>query len=337
MYLVRSGAFYGFEKLVSRYGGNPVELIHDAGFSLAQFRNPNSYIAFDKVAYLLERCAQVSQNPLFALELSHMDNLTVLGDLPITAAQESTVGKALIFLNRHLYLVASGVHVRIEELQNEARISLHFDFSSPLGIDQLVQKSVADTAGILFRMTNIERSEILIQLRQLEPANVETAKKLAFNKIDFSADFDGLIIPVKTLKQETRIDEASMQLHFKEQLHFLSQRYPGNLENQIKEIIGQLLPSSECTIARVAANLNMHPRMLQIKLQAKGTTFGALLRETRQSIAEQHLQYDLISITELALTLGFADVAVFSRQFKSWTGYSPREWKRSIRSHKTIS
>lgn len=327
MHLVRSGAFSGFEKLLSRYGGNPVALIHEAGFTLAQFRHPNSYIAYDKVAYLLERCAQVSNNPLFGLELSQVDNLTVLGDLPITVAQEPTVGDALTSLNRHLYLVASGVRIETENVGNEARIGLQFDFTSSLGMDQLIQVSVANTANILYRMTTIERSDIALHLCQPEPARSQRHQEFIYSDINFSASFNGLVTPAKTFAQETRIDEAAMQQHFEAQLMYLAQRYPGNLENQTREVIGQLLPTGDCSIGRVAANLNLHPRVLQIKLQAMGTTYGSLLRETRQSIAQQHLKYDLMSITELALNLGFADVSVFSRQFKSWTGLSPRDWK----------
>ena len=38
MFLVRSGAIDGFEKLVSELGGNPVQMITEAGLSQALFR-----------------------------------------------------------------------------------------------------------------------------------------------------------------------------------------------------------------------------------------------------------------------------------------------------------
>jgi AraC-like DNA-binding protein len=87
------------------------------------------------------------------------------------------------------------------------------------------------------------------------------------------------------------------------------------------------LPSGDCSIENVAANLDLHPRLLQLTLQAEHTNYRALLNQTRQTIAEQHLAQGSTAITDLALNLGFAEVAVFSRSFKSWTGYSPKAWR----------
>ncbi len=52
-----------------------------------------------------------------------------------------------------------------------------------------------------------------------------------------------------------------------------------------------------------------------------------MLQDTRLGIARQHLQQQKMSITDLALNLGYADIAVFSRHFKRWTGLSPRQWR----------
>ena len=134
------------------------------------------------------------------------------------------------------------------------------------------------------------------------------------------------------LQQKTSLDETAIQLHFQQQLNHLQACYPNSLQNQARVIIGQLLPSGECSIEKVAANLDLHPRMLQLKLQQEQTNYRDLLNKTRQTIAEQHLAQGSISITDLALNLGFAEVAVFSRSFKSWTGMSPKEWRAKHKS-----
>ncbi|PHS63936.1 MAG: hypothetical protein COB09_11515 [Thalassobium sp.] len=42
-------------------------------------------------------------------------------------------------------------------------------------------------------------------------------------------------------------------------------------------------------------------------------------------------RYGAQTITELALQLGYAKVAVFSRHFRRWTGISPRAWQKQHR------
>ena len=93
-------------------------------------------------------------------------------------------------------------------------------------------------------------------------------------------------------------------------------------------MIGRLLPVGDCSIEAVAATLNMHPRTLQGRLRENGTSYRTILQETRQGLAEHHLRYGRGSVTDLALQLGYAEVAVFSRHFKRWCGVSPREWQK---------
>ena len=45
MFLVRSGAISGYEKVAASFGLNPVELLESVGLSPAQLRNPNTYVS----------------------------------------------------------------------------------------------------------------------------------------------------------------------------------------------------------------------------------------------------------------------------------------------------
>jgi AraC-like DNA-binding protein len=69
--------------------------------------------------------------------------------------------------------------------------------------------------------------------------------------------------------------------------------------------------------------------VLQKRLQLQGSSYVALLQETRLTIAREHLRFKSMSITELALNLGYADVSVFSRSFRRLTGMSARQWRYS--------
>ena len=329
MYLVRSGAIAGVEKLVQRYGGNFVQLIRDTGLSESQFRDPNSYISYIKMAELLERCALECDSPFFGLQLSELENETILGDLPITVSQESTVGEALVELDRNLYIYANGVHIRqFARPPKYVEVVMSFDFQSPMGLNQLLQHSVSSLANITAQLMGVDRHSLQIHLKQAAP-QIDPVQPCKHSlQTQFSSSFDGIKLPSGVLSKKTCFNEEAVQQYFKDRLNYLQAHYPDNLQNQARSLIGQLLPASECSIEKVAANLNLHHRVLQLKLQQEGTTYQALLKETRQTIAEQHLRQSKISITDLALNLGYADISVFSRNFKSWTGKTPRQWRK---------
>ncbi|NIB44126.1 AraC family transcriptional regulator [Pseudomaricurvus alkylphenolicus] len=330
MYLVRSGAISGFEAAAQVLGANPVQLIRDVGLSYAQFRDPNSYISYSKMSELLERCALQCSEPLFGLLLAETENPGVLGDLPITVSQEPTVSQALTALDRYIYLFANGVHITQVPLGSSIQLAMKFDFQTPLGLNQLIQFSVANLANITARLMNADRYSLQLNLTQADPAQEQPARTQQgfYPQTQFSSSFDGVLLPASALMQKTHFDEAAIQHHFREQLGLLQQRYPNSLQNQARAIIGQLLPSGECCIEKVAANLDIHHRMLQLKLQEENTNYQTLLRDVRQSIAKQHLEQSPISITDLALNLGYADISVFSRNFKTWTGFSPKQWRK---------
>lgn len=328
MYLVRSGAIAGFEKLLRHFGINAFELIQSAGLSSAQFRNPNHYISYRKMAELLERCSARCGAPFFGFMLAEMDNPSILGDLPMTISQEPTVGGALTQLNNYIYLVAGGVNItqKAQDKKNTA-LAMQFEFKTPLGLNQLIQLSVASMVNITAQLMGVDRHTLSIHLSQAESENTPDNRSGYYPQTTFSSSFDGILLPASALKQRTHLDERALQLHFRKRLHHLQERYPDNFQNQVQALIGQLLPSSECSVENIAADLDLHPRMLQLKLQQEGTNYKTLLKQTRQTIAEQHLEVGSIAITDLALNLGFSDISVFSRSFKKWTGYCPREWK----------
>jgi AraC-like DNA-binding protein len=331
MYMVRSGATAGLEKLVWELGGNPIELIHSVGLRQSQFRDPDAYIAYHKLAELMEHCARLCDAPQFGLLLAERQTSSVLGDLPVIASPTNTVGEALTTVAKYLYLHASGVHMKQEQRGSLTRLGLNLDFTSALGTDQLLQLSVGHLATFTADLLRAERFSLTLHFRQPPPEGATAARRPLFNRLKFGEEYDGIAVESHQLQSRYYQDETALREHFRNYLQQLQNRYPGNLRSQVRDIIGRLLPVGECSIERVAATLNMHPRSLQMRLRENRLSYRGILRETRRELAEQRLRQGSVSITELALQLGYAEVAVFSRHFKQWSGMSPREWQISQR------
>ncbi len=329
MFLIRSGAITGYQRLVSGLGQNPVELLETTGLSTAQLRNPNTYVSYSKLAELLERTAAACGEPLFGLRLAQLQTSSVLGGLAVTLSQHATVGDALSGVNRYLYLHARGVHLNRVERGELLALGMVFEISSPLGIDQLAQLSVGQMATFTRDLLGPGEASFPLLLRQNDPGGGSgQAVRHCAGKVEFGAAIDGICIPQRWLGRKPQFDEEAMRQHFQDYIAQLEQRYPDNLKDQIQDIVGRLLPSGECSVERVAATLDLQPRVLQKRLQKIGTSYVALLREARLEIARQHLLARSMTITDLALNLGYADVSVFSRHFRQWTGLSPRAWQQ---------
>ena len=330
MFLIRSGAIEGYARVVAALGENPVRLLAAAGLSESLLRNPNTYLSYSKLAELLEMTAITCGEPLFGLRLARTQTSAVLGDISVTVSQQPTVGDAFANINKHLYLHARGVHVAQQQRGHEVQLELKFEITSSRGLNQLIQLSVGQLANFAAEILALPNHAISLYLRQPAPvADIGLRYAKTCEEMEFDANGDGIRLSAKLLARKPRRDEEALRRHFEDYIQLLKQRYPDSLQDQVRDIIGQALPSGECSLERVAAILELHPRVLQKRLQLQGSSYVTLLQETRLTIAREHLRFKSMSITELALNLGYADVSVFSRSFRRLTGMSARQWRYS--------
>lgn len=93
--------------------------------------------------------------------------------------------------------------------------------------------------------------------------------------------------------------------------------------------VRKLLPVQKATLILVAEQLNMSERSLSRKLRDEGYSFKSVLLSVRETLALEYLRDKDLSVTDIANKLGYRDYSAFSHAFRSWTGYSPREYRES--------
>ncbi|MCY1416437.1 HTH-type transcriptional regulator VirS [compost metagenome] len=294
---------------------------------VAQLRQPNSYLSYEKTADLLDETARCCQEPLFGLRLASRQDLLAIGDVALSGSRQPTVGDALSFARQYLYLHASGLHLTQGKRGERAEVRLSFDFSNDSGLLQLSQLSAGQLFNAVSILTGAQSPQIRLHLQQGTAKSPGWQAAGIYGKVRFDSAFDGISFPFDYLKRSPLANEDLLREHLLHRMQLLKTQYPDNLKAQVCHLIGSLLHTGECSIEAVGNSLGLQPRVLQKRLQAEGSSFSQLLQETRLEIAKQNLLRDKTSITDLALNLGYADVSVFSRHFKLWTGLSPRNWR----------
>ncbi len=102
-----------------------------------------------------------------------------------------------------------------------------------------------------------------------------------------------------------------------------------NLASAVRAVIYRQLADGEPSLEGVAEALGLSARSLSKRLVAQSLRFPEILDRLRQSLAEIYLQDASLSLTEIALLLGFAESSSFSRAFRRWRGVSPNQYRRS--------
>jgi len=80
----------------------------------------------------------------------------------------------------------------------------------------------------------------------------------------------------------------------------------------------------------IAERLNISVRSLQRHLREEGTSLVALRSRARRGRAEALLGASDLPLKRIARLVGYGDEASFGRAFRSWTGRTPAEYRRSM-------
>ena len=97
----------------------------------------------------------------------------------------------------------------------------------------------------------------------------------------------------------------------------------------LRTIIDQYVLDKDLSIDLIADLSECSPRTLQRLLRGQGLKYNDMVQDARMRHAVAMLRDSDLSITEIALRLGYNDTAHFTRAFKRWTGMTPSKYRRN--------
>ena len=100
----------------------------------------------------------------------------------------------------------------------------------------------------------------------------------------------------------------------------------GALTDEIKRILINM-PATPPKLDAVAKQLNMTPRTLRRNLRAEKTTYQEILHDVRMTLAADYLRQTAASPREISFWIGYQEVASFYRNFKRWSGITPKQYR----------
>jgi AraC-like DNA-binding protein len=92
---------------------------------------------------------------------------------------------------------------------------------------------------------------------------------------------------------------------------------------RVQAALHETLPAGDGSIQAVARQLIVSPRTLQRQLQDEGTSFQAVLTNTRERLARRYLADEELTTAQIAYLLAYDDTNSFYRAFRRWTGLTP--------------
>lgn len=335
----RASTLSGYHEFASSQGLDPVALLKAADLPSDILENTDTMISHSKFIRLLDISAKQSGNPLFGLQYGLHQGVSVFGPLLYLIRNARNVGEALRDLGNYFHLHTGSAAVRVELQGSHVVLGYHIEELNIPGLPQAAELAVAVGTRLMRTLLGNRWQPLSVMMQHAPLSSASNYRRYLGIVPQFNALQNAWVFDAKVL--EIPLSSADEELHKLLQKHLdnLDHLAINELPSYVQQLLRNFLPNGRVTIEQIADYMMISTRTLQRYLAEEGTSFQALLDQTRQSMATRYLRDSSTNLTQLAELLGYSDLSAFSRAFQRWSGLSPREWKKQnvpAQAHKRV-
>lgn len=324
----RSAVFVGFEALCRQYHLNAHSLLHECGLNPIVLRHQDLLVDYSRVGQVLNLAAERSGNQQFGLQLSQQRDYLVFGPFGLLLAQAENMHDLIRITNQYAHLHVAGIRLIAEEKEHDVAIHYHLNLAGSVNQRQLIELGV----GVVFRAAQLffgnHWNPHYVTFTHGEPHTMELYQRIFGIAVLFTQRSNSIVGDKTILTAQPSEQRHLIKHHLTREYNATESVLPIDYVERTQQVLRSLLATGDANLSTVASILDIHPRQLQSKLRSSGQQFRTLLEELRFEEAKQQLALTNTRITDLALSLGYADETAFSRAFKRWSGHSPQQWRQ---------
>jgi AraC-like DNA-binding protein len=323
----RASSLGPIAEVIGRQGGSILRVLKDVDLPAALLESPDMLVPLREQFRLLERAARTTGDPEFGARLGRDVRIKTLSAFGRWVAEADDLAGAIDRskrgLNRmlqsstELELTISGLSAQwsIEFLDPECEGRYHNEL---LGLGYMIDAvrcyAGAGWAPDLVLVTS-PKGTPKGRLEQILGAEVATGHAVPAIRFDVRL----LSNPAAHATPAVETSRAGVEPPVPPDADELA---------SIEAVTALALCDDYPRIDWVAAKLGLTRRTLQRRLADRGTTFAGLVETLLRKNAEALLARTAEPVTDIALKLGYADLAHFTRAFKRWTGMAPSAYRR---------
>ena len=333
-YRIRSASLNGYVATATSLGLDPDAMLVAVGLARRMTLDPDTLIPAAAVGRLLERSARVAGVDDFGLRMAEHRQLSNLGPLGLVARQAPTLRAMLESIVRYLRLHNESLYLRIEEVDGVVVLSQTLSTGRAIALRQAIELAVGGLHRIVGSILGDAWRPLRVCFVHGPPRDARTHRRVfgATTRIEFDAAFDGIVCRAADLDRPIPAADPVLARYARDYLDELA-RSAGRegLAAQVRHLVRTLMSSGRCTVERVADALGVDRRTVHRHLSREGTTFSAVVVETRRAMAERYVASRERPLSDVADLLGFANQSAFSAWFRAQYGRSATAWRADAR------
>ena len=325
---VRIGPVAAIPDVLRRLGFTPSLPCVRAGVPLSTFKNPENRIAFEALGRLFSECSTLTGCGHFGLLVGECFELNGLGAIGYLMRNSTTVGEALRALLLHLYLHDRGaVPILINLEASHVLLGYSIYRHGTPGSAHLYDVAIAIGYRALKEMCGANWKPLRVQFSHARPEDPRPYRRLFGPHVRFDAEVSGIVFAASWLDHAIAAADPNLRELVMQAIRQTRANSTVSFADEVRGALHQMVLGGTSSAGNVALLFGMHERTLRKRLTAAGTSLQQLVSQTRFELAKQLLENTELPLSEIASALRYADAAVFSRAFRSWSKTSPRQWR----------
>ncbi|WP_109551443.1 AraC family transcriptional regulator [Mycobacteroides franklinii] len=330
MAVIRGSALTNYLQLVAELGGDGYGLLVAARISPADAGSYERFISLPNGARVLEDTAAALNAPDFGRQLARRQGIEILGPVGLAARTAATVADAFAILEKFMGAYCPVISARVMDHPDPALCRFEFEFLlTPAPAQaQAVELSLGVTLRVLHHFLGGSYRPVAVHLPHPALTATSTYQSYFGCRPFFCEPVAGFVLRATDMQKSLPKDHLTHRTAVDYLTGAVASRKP-DTSQLARTLIRQLLPTGAIGLGDIALHLGVHPKALQRRLGAEGTTFAELVDQTRREAADRLLSDTDLSLDHLSRQLGYAEQSVFSRSCKRWFGTTPSAYRLS--------
>lgn len=323
----RVASTLALQPLLREFGVDLGQVLAQSGLPADLFDHPDNLIPFRQGSRLLGICVDLTGCAHLGLLIGRHTPLEALGTVADLTKSAPDVRSALNLLARYLTLSDGGGLLRLSEDARFARYSYALYEPGIERAEVVYDVVLASIWNVLRALCGSRWLPQEIHFMRRRPRDTRPYRSFLRATLRFDCEQSAVVFAKGWLDVPLRTADPQSLAALEALARNIEAQATGELPAQVRRVLRRQMLSGGTSMHKVAAELAMHRRTLDRKLQPYAVGFRALYDEVRHEVARQLLSDTSMPVLAIAQSLNFADASVFTRAFRRWSGMAPSRWR----------
>jgi AraC-like DNA-binding protein len=324
MSLIRGTCLTGYPQLVAALGGDVDRLLAQAGLRRADIGRSDVFLPYRAVIEAIESAAAATGTADFGRRLATRQGIEILGPVGAAAKTSATASEALEIFGCYMSAYSPAIRTVIRPLPGTQNVmmELHIDLDDPPAHPQTTELSLGLVLRICRLLFGQAYAPVAVHIPHQPLGDREGYVDYFGCSAAFAEPVAGCTFKATDLSRPLDRDDFTHQTLVEYLRTIVGDHQPG-IVGSISHAVRQLLPTGAVTLDVIADQFKLHPKTLQRRLAAEGTTFATVVDQVRRETAEHYLRHTEMTLPHLTRELGYSEQSVLTRSCRRWFGHSP--------------